>query len=427
MMKIKLLYLLPMLALLFSCENSEPDLSTFELSKTLFTNVNSDGDVLTVSITGNASWTASSDVVWCKVNTEEGVGNDELTLSIGTNIDEEEREATVTVRSGKVSKAIQINQQAGAEYQYKIPVIFHVLYKDKADKLQYVKEGRLAEILDVVNRLYVDGNNSVNMNLKFVLAEKHPETGDRLPEVGVNRVPWETKELDCNEFMMNNDGTYTPLLWDPNDYINVFLYNFTPSDGSFTTLGVSHLPYTTAANFLDGLNETKYEQIALKNLRYPHSVSINSLYVYEQSDNEIYNLRDITVTLAHELGHYLGLFHTFSEGDKGNIDLCADTDYCDDTPTYNRKEYDDFLSTLGQSSYHWSELVKRTSCSGETFTSHNIMDYVYSYTNQFTYDQRTRIRHVLTYSPLIPRPQKGQTKAGCAPQGFLDLPIRTMK
>lgn len=59
----------------------------------------------------------------------------------------------------------------------------------------------------------------------------------------------------------------------------------------------------------------------------------------------------------------------------------------------------------------------------QTFTSHNIMDYAYSYSDQFSHDQRNRIRHVLTYSPLIPGPKKGQTQTRTAAEGPLDLPI----
>lgn len=54
------------------------------------------------------------------------------------------------------------------------------------------------------------------------------------------------------------------------------------------------------------------------------------------------------MTLAHELGHYLGLHHVFAEekNDKGytSIDDCQDTDYCEDTPSYNILEYNKMLT-----------------------------------------------------------------------------------
>ena len=55
------------------------------------------------------------------------------------------------------------------------------------------------------------------------------------------------------------------------------------------------------------------------------------------------------------------------------------------------------------------------------------MDYAFTYANEFTPDQRTRIRHVLMYSPLIPGHKKGQSGTRSVIEGPLDLPIRTAK
>ena len=63
----------------------------------------------------------------------------------------------------------------------------------------------------------------------------------------------------------------------------------------------------------------------------------------------------------------------------------------------------------------------------QTFTSTNIMDYSVSYSDRFTNDQRSRIRHVLTYSPLIPGPKQGQTQTRSVVEGPIDLPIRTAR
>ena len=166
----------------------------------------------------------------------------------------------------------------------------------------------------------------------------------------------------------------------------------------------------------------------LKTLSFPYSVSINSLFIDQQSTSTAYNTTDITVTLAHELGHYLGLHHVFSEDPESS---CKDTDYCKDTPSYDKDAYD--------MTYQWAMagnipekelvayLVKRESCDGAQFISHNIMDYSVSYSDQFTQDQCNRIRHVLTYSPLIPGPKKEQANTRAAIGEVLKLPIRTIK
>lgn len=70
-----------------------------------------------------------------------------------------------------------------------------------------------------------------------------------------------------------------------------------------------------------------------------YSSSINSKYINEKSTAFYRNPNDSTKNLAHELGHYLGLHHVFAEDKNGYADNCNDTDYCQDTPSYNRNKY----------------------------------------------------------------------------------------
>lgn len=307
-------------------------------------------------------------------------------------------------------------------FHYELPIIFHVIYANKNDNNQYVSKERLAEVLKVVNKLYQDAD----MNLEFTLATKDPN-GNTLAEPGVERIPW-TREypIDCDNFMNDNKRTYTNLLWDPNLYINVMMYNFKTEAGSnMITLGVSHLPYTTSANQLDGLNTSSASFLKLENLQYAYCLSINSLFtdIRYQSTPSSYSTVDVNVTLAHELGHYLGLFHAFAENSKTGalLDECKDTDYCKDTPSYNKVKYD-ALYDYNASFY---DLVKRESCDSGEFISHNIMDYSISHSDLFTADQRTRIRNVLSYSPLIPGPKKTSTTRSIS--GPMDLPISVIK
>lgn len=225
---------------------------------------------------------------------------------------------------------------------------------------------------------------------------------------------------------------YVRYLWDPNRYINIMVYNFANDPNSnTTTLGISHLPFTVkGANSLAGLSEINASHLELENLSFPYCVSINSLFINEESTGNTYNTADITVTLAHELGHYLGLHHVFSETENENS--CEDTDYCADTPTYNKKAYDmdcAYIEVNDPDNFTFANLVNRENClTGESFVSYNIMDYAISYSDRFTPEQRARIRHVLLYSPLIPGPKAGQ-EAGTrsAPSGLMKLPIRTAK
>lgn len=307
-------------------------------------------------------------------------------------------------------------------FHYELPVIFHVLYKDKNNSNQYVSKERLAEVLAAVNKLY----EKADMNLEFTLATKDPN-GNTLAEPGVERIPWTGEyPIDCDNFMTDNKRTYTNLLWDPNLYINVMVYNFkTEANSGTITLGISHLPYTTSTSQLDGLTSSS-SLLKLENLQYAYCLSINSLFtdIKYQSTSSSYSTVDVTVTLAHELGHYLGLFHAFSEDSKTGLLLneCKDTDYCKDTPSYNKVRYDD----LYDSDASFFDLVKRESCDSGEFVSHNVMDYSISYSDLFTPDQRTRIRNVLSYSPLIPGPKKTVSPTRSI-SGPMDLPISVLK
>ena len=75
-----------------------------------------------------------------------------------------------------------------------------------------------------------------------------------------------------------------------------------------------------------------------------------------------------------------------------------------------------------------NEAVKRENCkTGQIFSSYNLMDYEISYADRLTNDQRNRIRHVLTYSPLTPGPKKGTADTRNVVEGKLDLPMVIMK
>lgn len=335
--------------ILYGCEDNEADY--LELSESSFGNVSGDGATLTVNITSDVEWQVSKTAQWCSITPGKGSGNQTLTLQIEANPDSKERRVTVTVASPsiQVSRKIEITQAAGytpiEQHHYKLPVVFHVLYHDKSDPEQYVRQSRLSEILNTVNRLYKNSTQSVDMNLTFTLATVNPD-GEAMEQPGVEYIAWpENYPIDCDVFM-NDDISeatgkgYVRYLWDPNRYINIMVYNFANDPNSnTTTLGISHLPFTVkGANSLAGLSEINVSHLELENLSFPYCVSINSLFINEESTGNTYNTADITVTLAHELGHYLGLHHVFSETENENS--CEDTDYCADTPTYNKKAYD---------------------------------------------------------------------------------------
>lgn len=330
-----------------------------------------------------------------------------------------------TAKSTLVTDTAEID----SNYEYQLPVIFHVLYKNQSDASQYIPAARLKNLLQYVNEIYQGGiyGKSENLHLKFVLAEKD-EKGKKLGTPGVEYVKYDGDyPIDVSAFMSDNTGANVKYIWDPNQYINVMMFNFKSASSNEVTLGISHMPHTVD-NRVEGLDNVKTQYIAKNQLKYPLCSSINSTYAaqasgggYFQSDRytddnhtaHALSTADVVVTMAHELGHYLGLYHAFTEEKKDGsfqpADSCGDTDYCKDTPSYNRIDYNNYLETLNFEQNDPSitkKMLSRNSCDGKIFESNNIMDYSLTMGFQITADQKKRIRNVLYYSPLIPGPKK---------------------
>lgn len=434
-MKLKLIYLLSFFCLLVAgCNDDDPALV---LSQTEFKEVSNEGGICKIEITTNNEWTATSDSEWCKVSKEEGVMSNTLIVEVEGNLGEA-RTGKVTVSSLGTNYVITISQQGlgeGQELKYKLPIIFHVIYADENDPTQNIPAEDIYAMLDDVNQMYrnAGGDNTVDLNMEFVLAETDPQ-GNLLEEPGIDRVKWLTAELDAEEVMNDNTRKYVHFLWEPNDYVNILVYRFSANN----ILGISTFPYTTASHPMDGTDVLPDMNITLANLNYVRCVSINSSFIGDVDDaltpyapesyKEIITKQvDDGVTLAHELGHYFGLRHAFSESNVGVLD----TDYCEDTPSYNYVEYQMTVQQIYQkleeeegfaASFDWATLFDRTNCrTGEKYISHNIMDYAYSYLDEFTADQRLRVRHVLDYSPMIPGPK--QTRAYLSTKAVSDGPM----
>ena len=118
--------------------------------------------------------------------------------------------------------------------------------------------------------------------------------------------------------------------------------------------------------------------------------------------------------LTHELGHFLGLYHAFNQLNNGNTNTSQDTDYCTDTPPYNKYQYDIRLTNYltfnpaitSKSSEAYQTYVMRTnSQTGEEFRSTNIMDYAISDANSFSEQQKERVRYILQHALFMPGPK----------------------
>lgn len=401
-MKFRLFLLLLLIAGAFSCAEDRPAPQVLKTSEQSISFSGKPGAWM-LTVNSNTSWTVENETDWCKVDKTAGVNTENLVVSVDSNNTGAARSTVLHLVSELHNVDVTVNQDVSMEeYFYKLPVVFHIIYDQDhdtpTDTVQNIKAETIAALVEGCNALYRQSNNSTDMGLELVPVTEDPD-GNVLQEAGIDRVlRTYSARRNADDFLASSNTQDAELMWNPNQYVNVYV--FTCTDNSL--LGVSHLALTSNQNGLAGLErgQAYYTQIP----NFPWGIVLNNTHIYEE---------DAYTTLAHELGHYLGLFHAFSENG------CDETDYCDDTQNYDRTAYTEWLST--QSDPANPELYQRTDCeTGVSFTSDNIMDYDYSYLDRFTPDQYTRVRHVLENSPLIPGPKNiSVTKSMTA----TDLPV----
>ena len=355
-----------------------------------------------IQLSGSVSWSAKSDdncKNWCYPFKASG-NSDKIVLWVSPNITDKARSGKVTVQLGGKKQEISVSQPAFTgdldTYDYHLPVVFHVMYHNKSDKKQNPDKSQFTKILDAVNKLYAANN----MHIVFEMA-KYDDEGEELEEPGIIRKKVDFKEYDPHEFAEDVQNL--------KKFINIFVFCFAQSSDESTTLGLTTLPIVPTAYPLkylvdtDAANEYAY-------LTTPYGVCINNEAIDEWQDEKTVNPKYIVATVAHEIGHYIGLLHTFSEIE------CEEDDGCEDTPISDYNNYIEYITDYiakqqaAGKKITIEEVAKRTDCrtdckTGEEFIADNILDYAYTIGDVFTADQKKRTRHVLKYGALTPGPK----------------------
>ena len=268
-------------------------------------------------------------------------------------------------------------RQADDQTIYRIPVVVHVVHNTASGEIGGIANGnisdeQIASQIQVLNEDYrrQPGTNGFNTNpvgadarIEFFLATKDP-TGQ--PTTGITRHYYANK---ASFDVFNDDVLLSQIAYWPSDrYLNIWV---TKVENKY--LGYTQFP--TMADTLSGLPANANEFVD------------GSIIDYKYFGRQIGTVRNSTYccgrTVTHEIGHWLGLLHTWGDAVCGN-------DYVADTPpaegsnqTVNCKEI--FSTCSGRRTRNMIE---------------NFMDYSPDLCmNVFTQGQVNRMRTVLALSP----------------------------
>lgn len=179
-----------------------------------------------------------------------------------------------------------------------LPVVVHIIHSNGAENIPDAQV--LAGIQHLneafANTGYYDPANGVNTQIQFCLAQRDPNNN---PTNGITRDASSYTVMSGPNYYTDDQAVKNLNRWDPSCYINIWLVRSVPG----STAGYAYLPTAHGSN-LDGI---------VMEAAWFGSSAVNS------------------VVTIHEMGHYLGLYHTF-EGACKNDDCTSDGDRVCDTP-----------------------------------------------------------------------------------------------
>jgi hypothetical protein len=280
-------------------------------------------------------------------------------------------EYSLIVRSGQAaSNALTITAREDREYPVlELPVLFHVVhFGEGVGEGPNLSADAIMGLLGVLNDSFANRNgsldpNAVDARVRFRLARTGPG-GNTLPEPGIDRLDGSRWDVGIgNDDDIAGDHRFGAneqwrlageTFWNPREYLNLWVLPVNPPGYSWATTAQVYSDHP-----LPGLDPVQ------PGLDVPSSENFGNLALDTGTGH---------VAIAHEVGHRLGLLHTFSYG-------CQTTDYAADTFAYDPNSW---LACPVNEGY---------------LEPSNIMDYTIG--NTFTYDQRERIQHVLRYGVWI--------------------------
>lgn len=248
----------------------------------------------------------------------------------------------------------------------KIPLVFHVIHSGEAIGTgTNIAETHIYEQVRILNedfRRKANTNgfnthpNGADTRIEFVLAQfdtnQNPTNG--IVRINGNKSNW-TRD-DMNQLSALS-------YWNSEHYLNIWVCNLE------TFLG--YVPYFPKAD-LGGLENREADAKT-------DGIVMNYRYVGQQPNTSPFNSGR---TLTHEMGHFLGLFHVWGDGN------CDSDDFCEDTP----------LS--GSPNFGCPAHANTCPQSEGNDPIENYLNYTHdTCMNTFTQCQANRMRTVLRFSP----------------------------
>ena len=210
-----------------------------------------------------------------------------------------------------------------------IPIVIHIVHRNSHTTIgsgTNISNEQIEDAIRILNEDYSKTNPEFpnpprntfvnyagNADLKFCLATIDPNgnTTTGITRTATTQLNWDADDDSnsaCHEANgMKKDACGGKDGWDPSKYLNIWICDLTNSQSNGMTLGYAYLPGLLA----DFNSSNDYKDGLVVDYRYFGTIGVAA----PSSDGR---------TATHEIGHYLGLMHTFCEStdSQGNLTCC---------------------------------------------------------------------------------------------------------